>query len=147
MPTTRSASNAKQASSSSTIDASGEGSRSSDVGGLHDELQVRMAPRPILVGLSLSRTEGRGHLSEPSFRSATWDPESHEDPGRPTRKKSTTAGRDRSLAQRDGRVRSTKSCQVRGKEQPLAACEGEGIGARGSQVEEGNKLDLRQQVS
>lgn len=62
MPTTRSASNAKQASSSSTIDASGEGSRPSDVGGLHDELQVRRAPRPILVGLSLSRTEGRGHL-------------------------------------------------------------------------------------
>ncbi|KAI0251334.1 hypothetical protein BJV78DRAFT_481215 [Lactifluus subvellereus] len=43
MPTTRSASNAKQASSSSIIDVSGAGSRSSDIGGLHDELQGHLS--------------------------------------------------------------------------------------------------------
>jgi hypothetical protein len=94
MPTTRSASNAKKASSSrvdASLRESGEEPSSplSDVDELidDDDLQVcNKAPWFLIqVGLRCKNT-----FAEPYFRSATWNSESQEDSGRHTSKKSAT---------------------------------------------------------
>ncbi len=94
MPTTRSASNAKKASSSrvdTSLRESGEEPSSplSDVDELiddDDDLQVCKAPWFLIqVGLRCKNT-----FAEPYFRSTTWSSESQEDSGRHTSKKSAT---------------------------------------------------------
>ena len=77
-------------------------------------------------------------FSEPSFRSAAWNSQSQEESGRPTSKKSATRARNRSFTQRSRCIYSTS--QVREKGQPLAACQGEEVGARSSSVEKGYEI-------
>jgi hypothetical protein len=82
MPTTRSASNAKKSSSarvdvSSNESGEGSGSFTLDAGELNDELQVC----PSRVSFRLAGLRSKKHLSEPSFRSAAWNPESKEESG------------------------------------------------------------------